>query len=279
MKTSPIAKTLIPCLLFCAAFSQAKAHAQDNYDRESGWRSGMSSYGAGLVSAAGGIVEPSYSTAVFTDPAGLTELNDFRLTLQAGSDQGSLGSPTLAGGLLYGRDIYGMGAGISHSTLGAGATSAFYGLGVEATPIHTSFGLSASTPLSPSGGTTFNGAIRTAVTEDLEIALEALNFTSGPGAWGAGISYQAYPGVRLLSDFTTDKTLGNWEAQPGVLVGNYNAQLTVSYGFRFNGNEPHLGYLSDGISVGGGLNVTQNVSVQLYYQQLMTYYGVVSIAI
>jgi hypothetical protein len=231
----------------------------------------------GLVSAAGGIVEPSYSTAVFTNPAGMTEIKELNVTLQAGSNENSLGNPTLGGGVLYGQGTYGMGAGLLHSTAGSGSTNAFYGLAVAADSIHTSFGISGETPISPTGGSSFNGAIRTAVTNDLTLALEAFDFTNGPQAWGAGISYQVATGVKLLSDFTTSSSFGDLEAQPGILVGTNDAALTVSYGFRVNSADPGLGRLSDGFAVGGGVNLSQKVNLALYYQELMKYYAVVNI--
>src|SRR5947209_16329265 len=66
----------------------------------------------GHLSAAAGIVEPSFSSAVFQNPAGLTYNDTFRLSAQGGSNQSSLGDPNYLGALLYGKDSYGLAAGI-----------------------------------------------------------------------------------------------------------------------------------------------------------------------
>ena len=65
---------------------------------------------------------------------------------------------------------------------------------------------------------------------------------------------------------------------PTYLV-TFGAFLVAVAGFQLDSNKPRHGILSDGIAVGGGINLTQKVNLQLYYQELMKYYAVVTVGL
>lgn len=226
----------------------------------------------GLVQSAGGIVEPAFSTALLTNPAGLiANSHGLSFTGQAGSNLSSPAGTSGAGGLLYAQPSYGIGAGLRDL---AGNTSAFYGMAAEVSSIQTSFGISGYTGISPSGGTSFNAGIRSSLSPNLKVALESYGLGTF-SAWGGGISYQAFPGFHFLSDFACNGSFGGWEAQPGIRVGNETAALSMSYGISSNASP---GILSSGFAAGAGLKLSQSVVLQAYYNELMTLYAALTLA-
>ena len=229
----------------------------------------------GHLSAAAGIVEPAFSTAVFQNPAGLTRDSGLWLSAQSGFSD-SFKDPVILGEILYGSHSYGAAGGLTRSTQGSGSTSAFYGLGVHVEGIRTSFGVAGTTPVSPSGSTTFNAGLRSELGSQTALAVSAYNIGSGPAAFGGGLSYAIDSGFRVLSDLSCNKSFRGWEVQPGVLVGSINAALTVSYGFSLDSTQGRSGVLSNGLAVGGSFSIARSANLQIYYQQLSKYYAAFS---
>src|SRR5690242_4856753 len=65
-----------------------------------------------ILSASAGIVEPSFATSVFQNPAGIASIPGFQLGPQAGWSD-SFNNPVYRGGVLYGDQNFGATAGVS----------------------------------------------------------------------------------------------------------------------------------------------------------------------
>lgn len=224
------------------------------------------------LSVSGGIASPSFSSAVFQNPAGLTYNSKLRGTIQA-----KLNDPfTLHGGILAGNGDFGAAAGLSHAfKKNDDSTSAFYGLGVGASKF--ALGVAGFTNLSTSDSH-FNAGLMIGPTEPMTLGITAIGIDDGVNEWGLGFAYRFQGLSGFILDTTIDEDFDHVSFQPGIIVGNPKAALTISYGFSTE-DHLHSHQLSDGLAVGGSLQLGSSVSWQLYYNQLAKYYTAVAIAI
>src|SRR4051812_23890786 len=88
-----------------------------------------------MISVAGGIAMPSFSTSLNTNAAGIVETPGTQLLIQGETNSDSSDS-LLAGGMSYGNGTVGLGAGANHGTRN-NTTSAYFGLGFAIHSIHT----------------------------------------------------------------------------------------------------------------------------------------------
>jgi hypothetical protein len=260
------------CFGLCGVATQARAEQEVQF-----------------LSVSGGITETGFGTALLENPAGLAGIDRFRLGLQVGStpngdnnsENGNGGSsnPAFLGGLMWGNQTVGVAALVDHQTSsGNGAyTNALYGMGVYASPIKTSFGVSVVTPISPGGSTNFNAGLKIGLAPSFDFGFDVFGLNGGPSQYGFGLGYHLAPMVVLVDDFAADHTFGNLAMQPGLEIGSSFAALSVSYGFAFSGNVMES-QISDGFSVGAGIH-SGNVSLQLYYQHVYKYYAALSLGI
>ena len=237
------------------------------------------------LSVSGGIASPSFSSAVFQNPAGLVYNSKFKGTAQATLNDFN----NLYGGVLGGNGSFGAAGGVGHGFQSGGSTSAFYGLGVQSDSLKIAVGLAGFTDLG-GGGSTFNAGVLLGPSEKLTLGLTAIGLNSSVREWGAGIAVRLSGVTGLILDSTVDSGLNNFAIQPGVIVGNEKAALTFSYGLGVANNTEQSwstrlttsGYsrqLSGGFAAGGSLRIGSSASWQVYYNQLAKWYTAISIDI
>lgn len=214
------------------------------------------------LSSAGGIVNPSYSTSVFQNPAAITRIPRLNLNAFAGGDS-SFGNPTVGGGLGYGGGTYGIVGGISSATASS-LTVAYFGLGAEITSIKTAIGVSGTYGISPSGGTNFNAGILFTPVDKIRLGFTAIGLNNSILEWGGGLAFNINPSASLLVDASADNSLGNLNFKPGLLIVDQNIGATLSYGF---GNASSIQIMT-GFSAGAFAALGKTVKLELYYRNL-----------
>ena len=233
---------------------------------------GSEGTGNETLSTSGGIAAASSSSAVFQNPALLIYNSSFKLTTQAGAED-SFSHPTFRGGILGGNGSFGGAAGVS-SNHGGDSTSAFYGLGVSLGSLGASLGVSGSTNLSSSGGSTFNAGLAVHPMEQFRMGFTTFGLNDGVNEWGAGFATTLASSLNFVLDATLASKASHLAAQPGILVGGPPAALTVSYGIGGGSAE-----LSDGLALGGSIQVGSSASLQIYYNQLSRYYAALTFSL
>ncbi len=223
------------------------------------------------LSGAAGIAEPSFSTAVFQNPAGIKNTPSFQLNGQGGWDS-SFNNPVYRGGFLYGSERYGVAAGISHSPTGNTSTSAFVGLAAEIAPLKTTLGLAGYTGISPSGGSTLNIGVLINPQESFQLGFTAMGINSGINEWGGGIRIRIERSFSLIADVATDSRFSRFNFQPGLMIASESAGLTLSYG-----TSPGSLQIRNGFTAGASIQIVKTVTWEAYYNQVSQIFTSISI--
>lgn len=231
------------------------------------------------VSVSAGIAAPAGATAVLQNPAGLVPANGWSLELQSGVPGDPFDNPHFRGGMRYGGQGFGLAAQVSQFTGTFEQTAAEYGLGIHASGIKTSIGVAATTPISPSGGSTsFNAGALIGAGGRTRLGFAVFNLEN-PYALAAGVAFAMSNDFQLVVDAAASEDLDDPGLQPGIAVGSRKAMLTVSYGFALDGAAGGAPLLSDGLSVGAGLAVGSRSRLALHYEAISRYYVALSIGL
>jgi hypothetical protein len=224
-----------------------------------------------MLSASAGIVEPSFATSVFQNPAGIAFIPSFQLGVQAGWSD-SFNNPVYRGDVLYGDQSFGATAGVSdHPQRGSGETSAFGGISLNIPGIKSEIGGAAFTGLSPSGGTSVN--VGWIFVPNDKIHLGATVFGVGDvNEYGGGLEVNLDTSFSLVVDATADKQLKTFNAQPGLLIKGGSAALSLSYG-----TSPGSQQIDQGFSAGASVFLGNTVTWEAYYNHLAKFYTALSI--
>ena len=227
--------------------------------------------GSHIVSVSGGIVEPSFATAVFQNPAGIAYIQGFQLGLQGGGGD-SLSNPVYRGALLYGDHNFGVTGGVSNSAQqGTGVTTGFGGFGLNIPDLKMQIGAAAFTGISPSGGTSYNIGLIFNPSDKVRLGATAV----GVGAtreYGGGLAFKLDPSFSLVVDVSVDSNFKNANFQPGFVINSQTAALTFSYG-----TSPGSQEINHGLSAGVSVFLGNAVTWEAYYNHLDKFYTGLSI--
>ncbi len=225
-----------------------------------------------LVSVSGGIAEPSTTTAVFQNPAGLAEIKRTALNTHAFFPESAFKDGEYGGGILYGKGSgFGLTAGATYAPTPS-ASRAYYGLAVASQALHLSLGAAGFTPISPSGDSTFNLGVSIEPSPGVRLAATARDVSSGPDEYGVGLAVSASNDVDLVGDATFDGDYKRPAVSPGIRVGSQQAALTVSYGFRLDSKTSfHSEEIREGVALAGGIRLGTSANLQVYYNQMSKY--------
>lgn len=219
-----------------------------------------------MVSVAGGIAMPSYSTSYMQNAAGLVFTPGTNLILQGGGDS-TFANQTFRGGLAYGNGSIGIGGGVTYGNPSA-ATGAYYGLGFGIPSARMAFGISGTTGLSPSTDSAINAGMIISPSTAFSLGFTAMGLTTGISEIGAGLAINLGSSASLVVDSAFSNSLAFLTIQPGLRVGNANASLTVSYGSGSGSTQLN----NNDFSAGASLKLGSKVNWELYYNRFATYY-------
>ena len=233
----------------------------------------------GLVSVSGGIASPVGSTAVFENPAGIASVKRLELLATAGFPAAVGDDGTYGLGLNYGKPGFGLAGGALYSPTPK-VSQAYFGLGVEASSLKTSIGISGRTPISPTGNSAFNLGVLIEPAASFQFGFTAINVGNSVDEFGFGLSTAIASEAVFVTDLTLDQHLKNPVLAPGIRVGGGEAQLSVSYGFKLSSNDPFSSQqIAEGISLGGGLKLGNSVSWEIYYHKFSKYFTALAFAL
>lgn len=229
-----------------------------------------------IISVGAGIASPGAPTAVFTNPAGLIFTHGFNVDVRGGIDSSS--DPELQGGASYGHSrTFGLSAGLTDYTK-PGELSAYYGLGVGIEAIHTSFGISGTTVISPAGGSSLNAGVLIMPSPSFSLGFTAVGLNSGLDEIGAGLGLNFSSEFGLIVDTAFSKSFSLLGVEPALRVGGREAALTVGYAIQPS-SSPGSVQIGSGFTVGGALLLAHFVNWQVYYNEFNHLYTSLSFRI
>lgn len=240
------------------------------------------------VSVAGGIVSPSYSTAVFENPAAVIFIPKLNGFLQGMLDFSSTPAVGRAG-LGYGSGSAGVIAGGSYSPT-AGGFSSFYGAGLDIPKLKTSFGMSGWSKISgaPTSGpvgtvhynnatlnntTILNAGALFSLNQTLNVGFTVIGFSTNAMEMGGGLEYQFGPSFSVVLDAAVSNTFQILGFEPGIKIGNEFGMLSASYGLSSGSVQLHNGTGMLGV----GFRVGNQKELQVYYNRFSTIFVSLSI--
>ena len=214
-----------------------------------------------VLSIAGGIAGPTYSTAVLQNPAGIVNTPGVAVIGQTSLD--SSGSQAVySGGLSYGDKLLGVTAGARMPSNSSDGTSMYYGIALGGA--HSlSMGLSGISQLKSGGTSQYNFGVSSEL-DPFTFGLTVHNLGGDSPEMGAGIRFDFEKLVSLVVDASYSPSLSHSQIQPGFAIGDGSVNFTLSYGFGSGSTQ-----LSSGVAGGVSLKV-DSLTLQAYYNQLST---------
>lgn len=183
------------------------------------------------LSVSGGIALPSAQTAVHTNPAGLVDQRGVKISAQAGANEVWDQPQTYRAQLGAGVGIVGVAAGLDYvNRAGENDKAAFYGLGVNVSPLKLTLGVSGTKELNGAKNSDYNAGLFFDPSGKLRLAMTARGLDGDVDEYGLGLAFELISGVALTIDAAVD---GDWkdnDLKPGLYIGNRFAGATISYG-------------------------------------------------
>lgn len=223
------------------------------------------------LSGAGGIASPSYSMAVFQNPAGISYIPKFNINFSGGANS-SFQNPIIGGGLMYGGGNWGIVGGLQDAVT-PGTQSLYFGLAGEITAIKTSLGVSGTYGINPSGGLNLNAGILITPVDKFRLGFTAFGLNNSISELGAGLNINLSQAFSFMVDASSNTSLSNINFCPGLTVADQNIGATLGYGF---GNASSLQIMT-GFSAGAFAALGKTVKLELYYNRLQTLFGSLTI--
>ncbi len=244
-------------LTILAAVTASSSMGRGSADRNS----------AAMISVAGGIAMPSFSTSLNTNAAGIVQTPGTNLLLQAETDS-NFSNALLSAGVGYGNDTVGLGAGANYGTDNS-STSAYFGLGFAIPGIHTMLGFSGTMGLSPSNGIGIDAGLLIMPSDAVSLGFTAigLNNSGGIGEFGAGIGFNINQNVAIAVDTAFSNDFDFRVIEPGLKVGTGNAALMLAYGYGSGSSQ----LTSDTFVLGASLKF-RLILWEIYYNKFATFY-------
>lgn len=242
-----------------------------------------------MISVGGGIASPSKTSALGENPAGLVYNTDQRVLGALGATNSSLNPLGVGGSFFAGNGSVGGGIGLQTFT-GQGnsagnITLLNYGLAAEIESLNVAFGAMGTYTLNQTGITTGTGSggawnanlgMLYNPKGTVRVGGTLFQVVGGVGAVGAGIAADANPWATFVLDGAYDPQSKGSTLKPGLGIHMDDFQLSYGYGINIQGSD---GWIRQGSSVGLGIQLSQTVHLQGYYNQLALYYLGLSVRI
>jgi hypothetical protein len=221
-----------------------------------------------------GIAAPSVASAFFENPSGLAHATGARLLGAADTD--STDPLGVVGLLLQGTGSVGAALGLQNFTgIGrTGGTSTMVDWGLAAELPGSRLALGTAGNLSTSGGSSFSDiALGASINPrgPVRLGVSAFDITSSTWILGAGIADDISPEFSVALDGESDSSWHGLTIKPGMAVRIDKVQLSVGWGLELDDSGRRR--IPSGGTIGLGLELSQSLVLQGYYNQFAKYYA------
>jgi hypothetical protein len=279
----------IPITLLLAALASTQAQAYRSSSRYGG--GGGSGEQDRMITVGGGVSSPSVTSALQENPAGLTSNQSGKLLFEGATANDQFNPIGYGGGFFTGNGSVGAGITLQNfnnlANGGAGSlTLLSWGLAADIPNIDMAWGFTGSYTLSQSGnvsgpGTSGAWGVNTGVIFNphgsSRVGITAYQLQNGVDAVGAGYSLDASPWATLAVDGTYDLGSKTTVIKPALGLHISGFQIASGYGVRAQGSGSS--WIPQGWSLGLGVPVGPNFSIQASYNQLAHYYAALTVSL
>jgi hypothetical protein len=223
-----------------------------------------------LLSTAGGIAAPSYSSGVEGEnPAGLVYVPNtlFHGSLSSGND--SFSPLGWGAGLYLGNGKVGGALGVAGSTASGSDPAAHLGLAATIDALSSAVGVAAFRSFD-GDGVEVNAGFITKPGSDFRVGGTVFGINDGANSFAAGLATEVGSGATFAVDAGYNTDSEGLVVKPGLTIGVSGIRLGVGYGIDVKKGGAPIGR---DFSAGLGIGVGSSTELQFYYNQLARWYG------